>query len=251
MKTINQIKILIIGETCVDKFIYCNAGRLSPEAPVPILNPLYTTHNAGMAANTAANVKALCLNSSISYLIQNGDITKTRYIEEKSNHMFLRVDKGEDSIKPFKWSLAVDVMLGEADITIVSDYNKGFLSDIDLKVIAAKSKLSILDSKRKLTDDIIKDFTFIKLNENEYKNNTHINPEGIIVTLGSKGASFNDQHYPSPKPQETIDVSGAGDTFTAAFIIKYYETKDIGTSIEFANKKSSEVVSKRGVVVPS
>ena len=43
MKTINQIKILIIGETCVDKFIYCNANRLSPEAPVPILNPLYTT----------------------------------------------------------------------------------------------------------------------------------------------------------------------------------------------------------------
>jgi len=72
MKTINQIKILIIGETCVDKFIYCNANRLSPEAPVPILNPLYTTHNAGMAANTAANAKALCPNSSISYLIQDG-----------------------------------------------------------------------------------------------------------------------------------------------------------------------------------
>ena len=174
MKTLNQIKILIIGETCVDKFIYCDTNRLSPEAPVPILNPLYTTNNAGMAANTAANVKALCPNSSISYLIQDGDITKTRYIEEKSNHMFLRVDKGEDSIETFKWSLAVDVMLGEADIVIVSDYNKGFLSDIDLKVIAAKSKLSILDSKRKLTDDIIKDFTFIKLNENEYKNNYHI-----------------------------------------------------------------------------
>jgi D-glycero-beta-D-manno-heptose-7-phosphate kinase len=251
MKTINQIKILIIGETCVDKFIYCNANRLSPEAPVPILNPLYTTNNAGMAANTAANVKALCPNSSISYLIQDGDITKTRYIEEKSNHMFLRVDKGEDSIKSFKWSLAVDVMLEEADITIVSDYNKGFLNDLDLQEIAAKSKLSILDSKRKLTNDIIKDFTFVKLNESERINNSDLTTRNIITTLGKKGAHYDGKSFYSPNPQDTIDVSGAGDTFTAAFILKYYETKDISASIRFANEKSSEVVSKRGVVVPS
>ena len=251
MKTLNQIKILIIGETCVDKFIYCNANRLSPEAPVPILNPLYTTHNAGMAANTAANVKALCPNSSISYLIQDGDITKTRYIEEKSNHMFLRVDKGEDSIKSFKWSLAVDVMLREADITIVSDYNKGFLNDLDLQRIAIISKLSILDSKRKLTNDIIKDFTFVKLNESERINNSDLTTRNIITTLGKKGAHYDGKSFKSPNPQDTIDVSGAGDTFTAAFILKYYETKDISASIEFANEKSAEVVSKRGVVVPS
>ena len=251
VKNSNQIKVLIIGETCVDKFIYCNVNRLSPEAPVPIVNPLYTTHNAGMAANTAANVKALCSNSSISYLIQDGDITKTRYIEEKSNHMFLRVDKGEDSIKSFKWSLAVDVMLGEADITIVSDYNKGFLNDLDLQRIAIISKLSILDSKRKLTNDIIKDFTFVKLNESERINNSNLTTRNIITTLGKKGAHYDGKSFESPNPQDTIDVSGAGDTFTAAFILKYYETKDISASIRFANEKSSEVVSKRGVVVPS
>ena len=251
MQKKNQIKVLIIGESCVDTFIYCSISRLSPEAPVPILKPLYTTHNAGMAANTAANVKALCLNSSISYLIQNGDITKTRYIEEKSNHMFLRVDKGEDSIKSFKWSLAVDVMLGEADITIVSDYNKGFLNDLDLQRIAIISKLSILDSKRKLTNDIIKDFTFVKLNESERINNSNLTTRNIITTLGKKGAHYDGKSFKSPKPQETIDVSGAGDTFTAAFILKYHEIKNIGASIKFANEKSSEVVSKRGVVVPS
>ena len=251
MKTINQIKILIIGETCVDKFIYCNADRLSPEAPVPILNPLYTTHNAGMAANTAANVKALCLNSSISYLIQNGDITKTRYIEEKSNHMFLRVDKGEDSIETFKWSLAVDVMLGEADITIISDYNKGFLNDLDLQEIAAKSKLSILDSKRKLTNDIIKDFTFVKLNESERINNSDLTTRNIITTLGKKGAEYQNILFESPNPLDTIDVSGAGDTFVASFIVKYYQLQDVRSAIKFANRKSSEVVSQRGVAIPT
>ena len=250
MQNINQIKVLIIGETCVDKFIYCNVNRLSPEAPVPILNPLYTTHNAGMAANTAANVKALFPNSSISYLIQDGDIIKTRYIEEKSNHMFLRIDKGEEKILQFKWTPVVDVMLGEADIVIVSDYNKGFLLNSHLKEIAKKSTLSILDSKRKLTDDVIKDFTFIKLNELEHTNNPQLTNSNIITTLGSKGAKYKSITYPSSNPQQTIDVSGAGDTFTAAFILKYYETKDISTSIGFANAKSSEVVSQRGVVTP-
>jgi len=47
-----------------------------------------------------------------------------------------------------------------------------------------------------------------------------------------------------------MDVSGAGDTFTASFILKYHQTKNIGKSIIFANLMSSIVVSKRGVTTP-
>ena len=54
----------------------------------------------------------------------------------------------------------------------------------------------------------------------------------------------------SPKPLETIDVSGAGDTFTASFIVKFFETRNVDKSIEFANEMSSIVVSKKGVVTP-
>jgi bifunctional ADP-heptose synthase (sugar kinase/adenylyltransferase) len=244
------MKVLVIGETCVDKFIYCTVNRLSPEAPVPVLNPKHTTINAGMAGNTAANVKALVPNSNIMNLMQEGDITKTRYVEEKSNHMFLRLDEGEDKITPFKWTMAVDMMLGTADIVIVSDYNKGYLSNGDLKEIARKSKLSILDSKRKLTNDIIEGFTFVKLNESERLNNPDLTCNNIITTLGKRGADYNNTIFHSPNPQDTIDVSGAGDTFTSSFIVKYFQTKDIPLSIEFANEKSSEVVSKRGVVTP-
>jgi ribokinase len=56
--------------------------------------------------------------------------------------------------------------------------------------------------------------------------------------------------YPSPDPKETIDVSGAGDTFTASFTLKYLETHDVSESIIFANKMASIVVSKRGVTTP-
>jgi bifunctional ADP-heptose synthase (sugar kinase/adenylyltransferase) len=98
------MKIVVIGEICVDKFIYCEVNRLSPEAPVPVLNPFNTVTNAGMAGNTVANIQILSPESQIVVLGQMENITKTRYIEQKSNHMFLRVDEGEDKITPFKWS---------------------------------------------------------------------------------------------------------------------------------------------------
>jgi len=50
--------------------------------------------------------------------------------------------------------------------------------------------------------------------------------------------------------KETIDVSGAGDTFLSAFVLKYVETNDVEIAITFANKMSSIVVSKKGVVTP-
>jgi sugar/nucleoside kinase (ribokinase family) len=56
--------------------------------------------------------------------------------------------------------------------------------------------------------------------------------------------------YESPSPKETIDVSGAGDTFISAFTINYLKTNNIIESIKFANEMCSLVVSKRGVVTP-
>lgn len=244
------MKVLVIGETCVDQFVYCDAKRLSPEAPVPVLNPLYTVNNPGMAGNTFENVKALAPDATMASITQKDIITKTRYVEEKSNHMFLRVDEGEDFTHQFQWSMFVDSSIAEADIVIVSDYNKGYLSNIDLREIARKSKLSILDSKRKLTNDIIEGFTFVKLNESERLNNPQLTTDNIITTLGKKGAEYKNILFESPDPQDTIDVSGAGDTFTAAFIVKYYQLKDERAAIKFANRKASEVVSRRGVVTP-
>ena len=243
-------KVLVIGEVCVDKFVYCETKRLSPEAPVPVLTPINTVKNQGMAGNTLANVKAVAPDYYTMLLGQNEPITKTRYVEKKSNHMFFRLDEGEDKITPFKWSMDIDVFIGEADIVIVSDYNKGFLNNADLKEIARKANLSILDSKRKLTSDIIDAFTFVKLNEQERYNNPSLTNNNIITTLGAKGAEYKNILFESPNPQETIDVSGAGDTFTAAFIVKYFETKDERIAIKFANQKASEVVSHRGVVTP-
>ena len=245
-----MINILIIGETCTDIFKYCTVSKICPEAPVPVVNTLYETTNLGMAGNTYANIKALMPGEIIATFNNENTITKTRYVEEKSNHMFLRVDDGENDIEPFKWSLNKDAMLGMADITIVSDYNKGFLTDNDIAEIGRKSNLSIIDSKRKLSDELIENYDFIKLNESEHINNPQLTSNNTITTLGRYGARYQGIDYPSPNPQQTIDVSGAGDTFTTSFITKYYQTKDIEISIKFANEMSAQVVSKKGVVVP-
>jgi len=52
-------KILVIGELCVDRFIYGDVKRLSPEAPVPVFNELEKVENNGMAGNVVENIKSL------------------------------------------------------------------------------------------------------------------------------------------------------------------------------------------------
>lgn len=244
------MNILVIGEVCTDKFIYCKIDRLSPEAPVPILTPVKTTKNSGMAGNVVSNLKALEPTYYTMLMGQNEVIIKTRYVEEKSNHMFLRLDEGEETVTPLKWTLDFETILKDSDIVIVSDYNKGFLDDNHLWTIGHLAKLSILDTKRKLSQDVANKYSFIKLNEGEAKDNLHLDPKNLIITLGSKGALYNGKLIPQINPQETIDVSGAGDTFTATFILNYFKYKNIDQAIVEANLKAGSVVTKRGVVTP-
>jgi bifunctional ADP-heptose synthase (sugar kinase/adenylyltransferase) len=244
------MRIAVIGENCNDIFIYGDCNRLSPEAPVPVMIPIETKENLGMSGNVVKNIEALS-DARIVHICQTEVIKKTRYVDKKSNHMFLRVDEGELNIQTLDLNISKTNAIVNSDIVIVSDYDKGFLSDEAIKKIGSIAKLSILDSKKKLSKEIIESYTFVKLNESEYKQNIQFKEcKNIITTLGSKGAQFDGKIYPSPSPKETIDVSGAGDTFTASFILKYFETKNVETSIIFANEMASVVVSKRGVATP-
>jgi D-beta-D-heptose 7-phosphate kinase/D-beta-D-heptose 1-phosphate adenosyltransferase len=246
-----MIKILVIGERCIDRFMYCDVSRFSPEAPVPVLNPIEIVENDGMAGNVVRNILAMKSDSLVTHWYQDEIITKTRFVEKKSNHMFLRLDEGETNISKADLNNERLLELSNFNIVIVSDYYKGFISNEDLINIGKSSKISILDSKRKLTKEIVNSYTFVKLNEKESLQNSELlECNNILVTLGSRGTKFNNELYPSPNPQETIDVSGAGDTFTSAFILKYIETGDIKSSIIWANEMASIVVSKRGVATP-
>lgn len=244
------MKIVVIGETCKDVFVYGDSNRLSPEAPVPVFTPVEITKNPGMSGNVIENLKSMNKSADVVGRNQTEIITKTRYVDKKTNHMFIRVDENDTAERIFLNNSTTN-LIRNSDIVVVSDYDKGFLTLEDLKFIGENSKISILDSKKVLTEEVINSFTFVKLNESEFKRNLHLTScKNIIVTLGAKGCMFNDVIFNSPKPMETIDVSGAGDTFTSAFILKYYETKDVPSSIIYANEMASIVVSKRGVATP-
>ena len=50
------MKVLVIGESCKDIFIYGDAKRLSPEAPIPVIEPTHQIENEGMASNVKNNI---------------------------------------------------------------------------------------------------------------------------------------------------------------------------------------------------
>ena len=246
------MKVLVFGELCEDKFIYGSSKRLSPEAPVPVFVPERVEVNPGMAGNVVENLKSIC-SCDVELYSQSCQITKTRYVDDKSNHMFLRVDEGEEGVTSFELTNEIIEEIKSSDIVIVSDYDKGFLTTSDIIQICKLSKLSIIDAKKKLNREILDTFTFIKLNENEFKHNqdlVHGFEDKLLITLGIKGCQNGSEIYPAINPKVTMDVSGAGDTFTAAFISKYFITKNISESIKFANQMASIVVSKRGVQTP-
>ena len=246
--------ILVIGESCEDVYIYTKSDRLSPEAPVPVLKVIKEVRSEGMALNVRNNLENINKDAFVVVITNYKNITKTRYVDYKSNHTFIRIDDGEDFIDKFDIRNIISDIINNTDLIIISDYNKGFLSNKDIVDICKLNKPTILDTKRKLTKEILDVVSYVKLNESEYDNNEDIIGDEyldkIIITMGGDGVLHNNIKYKQKENIRTIDVSGAGDTFTAAFGLKILETKDIEESIFFANDMSALVVKKRGISVP-
>jgi len=115
------MNVLLIGDSCEDRYFYGDAKRLSPEAPVPILEYRRGVTSQGMAMNVFNNLKAFGV--SINMITNEEKIIKTRFIDEKSNQQILRSDE-EPEIKPFPYKMPEN----KYDILVISDYNKGFIS---------------------------------------------------------------------------------------------------------------------------
>jgi D-beta-D-heptose 7-phosphate kinase/D-beta-D-heptose 1-phosphate adenosyltransferase len=242
------MRILIIGDSCTDKFIYGECKRICPEAPVPVFNPVKSTTNEGMARNVYNNLSSLDPNLKIDFISNNTQIVKTRLVDIKTNQMLLRIDDN-DSCSQFK---GLDE-LEDYDVVVISDYNKGFLEEEDIKFLIEKYPISFIDSK-KTFGEWVNDATFIKINEQEYIQNqnkfTNSSFKGqLIVTMGEKGVKWNELIYPPTRQAEVSDLSGAGDTFFAGFISQYLKSGSIIKSINFAQDCSLKAVEKKGVVI--
>jgi len=242
----NNKKILVVGDACRDIFAYCKSDKLCPDIPVPILNVLYTTENDGMAKNLQRNIKKLNTTCDIETNVNWQTVTKMRYMHVDSNHMFMRVDSNEDKIE----RINVKNLSFNYDLIAISDYNKGFLEEDDIKYICSNHPNVFIDSKRRL-GNWVNGCKFIKINEAEFNASRLVITkklfEKIICTTGSNGCSFRNEKFPVEKIA-IGDVSGAGDSFFAGLIYEYLQSGDIKLSIKFANNCATKVVQSKGVV---
>jgi len=242
------MKVLVIGDSCKDVFAYGRCDRLAPAGPVPVFVPLYSRKNKGMAGNVYENL--LSLKTFETELITNKtEIIKTRYVDERTNHMFVRVDSGEDRVERIEE--IEKIKFSDYSAVIISDYDKGFLTEEDIFYIGKSHPLTFLDTK-KILGPWAESVTYIKINKAEHSRTKHVIENNktlqdkLIITLGSKGCSYRQREFPVSNV-EIKDLTGAGDTFLAALVFKYLIDESIYDSIKFANECATLVVQQKGV----
>ena len=162
--------ILVIGDLMIDHYIIGDATRLSPEAPVPVVNVKKEFTTPGGAANVAQNLLALGSKVALAGITGN-DADATRLteilVEEGINadaifkddsrpttvktrvmagsHQLVRVDREVTS--PLNEALQVEFIarleaaIAQTDIILFSDYNKGLFSfDLTQRLLAEANK---------------------------------------------------------------------------------------------------------------
>ena len=154
----SKVKVLVVGDVMLDKYLWGNMTRISPEAPVPIVQLQRTSLVVGGAANVAANVAGLGAEVKLVGLVgddyqaeelaklletlhispNNLFKTKTRPTTQKTrivahNQQVLRLDQEIiehlSEIEEINIWESISECLENVDIVIVSDYGKGVLSN--------------------------------------------------------------------------------------------------------------------------
>ncbi len=199
----NDKKVLIVGDAMIDAYMWGEVNRMSPEAPVPVVEIQKHENRLGGAANVALNLIALGAKPILCSLIGTGNrgiifdnlmqeaklstagilctnkrktTIKTRVIA--GNKHQLRIDEEETSpilqVEEFL-NLTISLM-NDIDVIILQDYNKGVLTPkiIEGVIVSANKKgiPTIVDPK--------------KLNFNSYKNCTIFKPNLAEIKAGMK-----------------------------------------------------------------
>ena len=238
MQQQKQFKILLIGDSCTDEYVYGTCVRLNPEAPVPILKFNRKEITKGMAWNVRENLMSFGMDV---YIITNREsITKTRYIDEKYNQQILRVDN-ESPLNPMDYELPEE----DFDALVISDYDKGFLTEDKLfELVEWFDGPVFIDSKK---TKLPKKSCYVKINEDEHNKLDKLS-KNLIVTKGGKGAEYKGKLYPGEKV-DVFDAVGAGDTFLSALVYFYLLYDKIEKAIPYANKAAAIAVQNFGTYV--
>lgn len=236
------MRILVIGDVCIDEYRYGQIQRVNPESTAPLLNFESSEEKMGMAFNVAQNLKSFGADVTLS--VSEELSRKIRYIDRRTGEHLLRVDY-DVKAKPY--------LVGskyQFDAIVISDYNKGFVTDETIWKLRQKFAGPIyMDTKKKNLADF--PGIYIKINQRELYESTSIpEQDKLIVTYGAKGCKYKETLYPA-KVIEVVDVCGAGDVFLAAMVYKHLETGDMGVALSFANEKAAISCQSLGAVCVS
>lgn len=195
------LKVLIVGDVMVDKYIFGRVNRMSPEAPVPVVDADSFDARLGGAGNVALNVHAmggipiLCsvigkdaeaddlrelikqaglTDRAIVYSQKRKTTTKTRIIG--NNKQIVRIDheitSDLDALDTYYLEEHYSRELEQADVVIMEDYNKGVLHGLNIpKLIekARKAGVPVVVDPKKQNFDAYKGCTLFKPNLKEIK----------------------------------------------------------------------------------
>jgi rfaE bifunctional protein kinase chain/domain len=152
-----QLRLLVVGDVMSDAYAWGESNRMSPEAPVPVIEIKSTEHRPGGAANVALNLRSMGVTCSLVGLVGNDEagallrkqlkdagiqteglvVTSTRPTTIKTRLMIgqqqlARIDHESTSeateAEATELLAAYRQALGEADAVIFQDYDKGVLS---------------------------------------------------------------------------------------------------------------------------
>lgn len=168
---LESYKVLIVGDIMLDRYLYGNVSRISPEAPVPILEKVKMENKPGGAANVALNIKSLGSQPILLSVVgddENGSVLVnslernkifTNYIlKERSRattvktrimsggQHLMRIDEentsimSSESISKLKESFLTILDLEDVDAVIFQDYDKGLLNDDLIEFFITKAK---------------------------------------------------------------------------------------------------------------
>ncbi len=303
VRKLSRASVLVVGDAMLDRYVYGNVGRISPEAPVPILTVTREIAMPGGAGNVVRNLIALEASTAFVsvvgddqagsdltglvggqervepwLLVQGGRTTtlKTRYIAQ-GQHL-IRADREETLPLPEKLTerlvrIALDAMAATS-VTVLSDYNKGVLSEaVATQLIAGAKALG----RKIIVDPKGRDYTryrgadLVTPNRKELAEATGLAVESeagivaaaqvllaryefgaVLVTRSEDGMSLISRdavlHYPGAA-KEVYDVSGAGDTVVAAVAAALAVDVPLPEAVRLANIAGGIVVGKVGTAV--
>jgi rfaE bifunctional protein kinase chain/domain/rfaE bifunctional protein nucleotidyltransferase chain/domain len=174
---LSKLKVLVIGESIVDHYHFCEVLGKSGKDPILAVQELYNERYAGGAAAIAGHLSSCC--NSVTLLSVLGDknnnksffekvipkkikkiwlvkkktptIIKKRYIDTISNNKILSTynidDRNLDSFEEKKLEKIIKRNIRNYDLVIVSDYGHGFLSKNITKLICKESKYLALNAQ--------------------------------------------------------------------------------------------------------